>query len=157
MNDFTTTIKVGGSPAEVRAALTDTDALAAWWTPVTGDGEQGGELAFSFRGDDAPTVMRVDEASIQRVAWTCVSSGVAPDWIGTEISYTLEPLDSGTVIFFQHHGLTPALECFDMCYSGWTHYAQSLAQYVDTGVGMPNGSSGDQARRAADGDLLRSS
>ena len=152
MNDFAATIKVSRPPAAVRAALTSTDALTAWWTPVTGDGEQGGELAFAFGGIEAPTVMRVDEASTDRVAWTCVSSGVAADWIGTEISYTLEALNSGTVIFFRHQGLTPALECFDMCYSGWTHYVQSLAQFVETGIGMPNGSSGDRARRAADAD-----
>lgn len=153
MNDFTTTIKVDRTPAEVRTALTSTQALAAWWTPVTGNGEAGGELAFYFSGSE-PTVMRVDEASTELVHWTCLRSGDAADWVGTEITFTIEPVVTSTVIFFQHHGLTPQLECFESCFSGWTHFMTSLAQYLETGIGMPFRSEGDMARRRADSDPL---
>jgi hypothetical protein len=34
-----------------------------------------------------------------------------------------------------------------MCTRGWNHFIPSLAKYVSTGQGMPNGSPEDRARR----------
>ena len=149
MNDFTATLKVDRSPADVRAALTSTVALAAWWSQVTGSGVPGGELAFVFEGPVEPTVLRVDEATTELVQWTCLSSGNMPDWAGTVVTFTIEPVGASTAIFFRHEGLTPALECFTDCYLGWTHFMQSLKQYLDSGVGMPFTSQADIERRAA--------
>ena len=39
------------------------------------------------------------------------------------------------MLYFRHEGLTPELECFDMCHEGWTHYLASLVSYVETGQG----------------------
>ena len=147
-DDFAATIKVSRTPQEVRTALTSLAGLDAWWAPVTGDGEAGGELAFTFHSPES-TVMRVDEASTELVHWTCVSAGNAPEWLGTELTFTIAPVGNGSAIFFRHHGLTTALECFEDCYSGWTHFMLSLKQYLDTGVGMPFRSAEDNARRAS--------
>jgi uncharacterized protein YndB with AHSA1/START domain len=149
MNDFTATLKVNRSAAEVRTALTSTEALAAWWSKVTGSGELGGELAFVFEGPVEPTVLRVEEATAELVMWTCLSSGNMPDWAGTVVTFTIEPVGDATAIFFRHEGLTPALECFTDCYLGWSHFMQSLSQYLETGVGMPFSSQADIERRAS--------
>lgn len=145
-DDFVSTIKVERSPAEVRTALTSLDALAAWWTKVTGSGEVGGELSFYFTASE-PTVMRVDEATTELVQWTCLSSGDMSDWAGTEVTFTIVPSGAGTAIFFCHHGLTPQLECFEDCYLGWSHFMQSLMKYIETGAGMPFKSQEDIERR----------
>ena len=42
------------------------------------------------------------------------------------------------MLYFRHQGLTPELECFDMCHEGWTHYLASLVSYVETGEGQPS-------------------
>ena len=42
-----------------------------------------------------------------------------------------------SMLYFRHQGLTPELECFDMCHEGWTHYLDSLVSYVETGQGQP--------------------
>jgi uncharacterized protein YndB with AHSA1/START domain len=149
MNDFTATLKVDRTPGDVLAALTSTKALAAWWSRVTGSGEPGGELAFVFEGPVGPTVLRVDQATTELVRWTCLSSGNMPDWAGTEVTFTIEPVGTGTAIFFRHEGLTPALECFADCYLGWSHFMQSLSRYLETGVGMPFSSQADIERRAS--------
>ena len=60
-----------------------------------------------------------------------------PEWAGTTIVFELAPADGGSELRFRHVGLTPQLECFDMCHEGWTHYLASLVAYVDTGEGHP--------------------
>ena len=60
-----------------------------------------------------------------------------PEWIGTTIVFDVTPAGDGTELRFRHHGLTPQLECFDMCDAGWTHYLTSLVDYVDRGAGHP--------------------
>ena len=50
---------------------------------------------------------------------------------------------------FRHEGLTPKLECFADCKSGWDHFIPSLAAYVETGRDNPNQSEADLARREA--------
>jgi uncharacterized protein YndB with AHSA1/START domain len=159
MNDFTATVKIARPAADVLTALTSVDGLTAWWTPATGNGEVDGELTFVFpHGPVEPTVMRVDEATTETVRWTCLSSGSAADWVGTEIIFGMAAIPSGTAVFFRHKGLTTELECFEDCYSGWTHFMQSLTQYVETGVGMPAMSGGDVERREArEGARVRAS
>ncbi len=40
---------------------------------------------------------------------------------------------------FVHKGLTPDLNCYEICDAGWTHFIiNSLKQYLETGTGNPN-------------------
>ncbi len=138
------------APADaVFDALTTTEGLAAWWTPVTGDGHTGGELTFSF-SPGAEAVMRVDAAERGvGVRWTNVACQVE-DWVGTTLHFDLTQASNGaTALRFRHAGLTPRLECFADCKSGWDHFMTSLAAYAETGVGHPNRSPADLARREA--------
>jgi uncharacterized protein YndB with AHSA1/START domain len=145
--DYETQLTLAASPAAVFGALTTTDGLGAWWTPVTGDGLTGGVLTFDF-GPEATAVMHVDEAEFGvGVRWTNTAC-VQEDWVGTTLHFDLEArADGGTELRFRHDGLTPRLECFTDCKSGWDHFIQSLGAYVETGVGNPNRSQADLARR----------
>ena len=58
--------------------------------------------------------------------------------MGTRIVFDVAAAGDGAMLHFRHHGLTPQLECFDMCHEGWTHYLGSLVSYVETGVGQPS-------------------
>ena len=145
--DYTTRLTIGASPGAVLEALTSTDALAAWWTPVAGDGNIGGVLTFTF-GPGAYVVMRVDAADHEGgVHWTTLACHMA-DWNGTTVHFEFAPVADGTELHFRHAGLTPRLECFSDCKSGWDHFVPSLQAYVETGVGNPNQSPADLTRRA---------
>ena len=135
------------APADVVFdALTTIDGLGAWWVPVTGDGLAGGELRFSF-GPSSQAVMRVDVADRGvGVRWTNLAC-VVEDWVGTTLRFDIEETPEGTELAFRHAGLTPRLECFADCKSGWDRYIPSLRDYVETGVGNPSGSQLDGARR----------
>jgi uncharacterized protein YndB with AHSA1/START domain len=124
-------------PEAVFPALATTAGVAGWWVPATGSGAEGGELRLTF--PPGPGVMRVDTAlPPSTVAWTVLKCDFLPDWVGTQILFTLRPATGGgTTLEFCHRGLTPQLECFDQCRQGWDHYLPSLHDYVETGTGRP--------------------
>ncbi len=145
--DYTARVSLSGSADAAFVALTTTEGLGAWWTEASGVGTPGGELHFTFGDDGAVAVMRVDVAEPERVVWTCLSCHVT-DWVGTTVSFDLAQRDDGGCdLTFRHHGLTPKLECYLDCQSGWDHFIPSLAAFVDTGVGNPRNSEADRARR----------
>ena len=147
--DYTTSLATTSSPQAMSEALTTVAGLAAWWAPVTGDGAEGGELHFDMHAAEGPLVVKVRTAAKPNVVvWEVLACPFLRDWEGTRITFDLGHTDSGGCdLFFRHHGLTPHLECYEMCQRGWDHFIPSLAQYVDTGTGNPLGSAADTARR----------
>jgi len=147
-DDYQVRLTLQASPDYVFDALTTVEALGQWWTPVEGSGLADGELTFTF-GPGSTAVMRVDAAERGvGVVWTNVAC-MLDDWVGTSVHFDLTPTQSGgTDLDFRHAGLTPRLECFNDCKSGWDHFIPtSLRDYVETGTGHPNGSDADLARR----------
>jgi len=146
--DYQKTIRANAEPKALFDALTTLPGLAAWWTDVTGSGAAGGELRFSF--DAGICVIRVDEATPHAsVRWTVTECAFLPDWVGTRPAFTITPVDASSCeVQFRHHGLTPDLECIDMCTRGWDHFLVSLRDYVEVGQGSPRDSDADRARRA---------
>jgi uncharacterized protein YndB with AHSA1/START domain len=147
--DYQKTIRMKAGPGALFEALTSVSGLAAWWTRVTGSGDAGGELKFFFDSPE-PCVMHVDEATLQTsVQWTVTDCNFLPDWVGTRPTFTITPVDGdASELQFRHHGLTPELDCIEMCTRGWDHFLESLREYVEVGRGMPLGSDADNARRA---------
>ena len=136
-DDFRSTKTFAAAPDAVFSALTDIDALTGWWTPAAGGADTGETLRFLM--GDQEVVMRVAEADRpSRVRWSVLVCEPAPDWVGTSITFDLEPVGVGTELRFHHHGLNPGLECFEMCNAGWTRHLASLVDYVDRGAGRPN-------------------
>jgi hypothetical protein len=146
--DYQKTIRVAASPGALFDAITSVSGLAGWWVPrVTGSGGTGGELRF-FMNSPEPLVIHVDQAvRPSSVRWTVTDCPFLPDWIGTRPVFTITPVDDAAELHFRHHGLTPELDCIQMCTSSWNHFLVSLRNYVEAGRGMPLGSSDDNARR----------
>ncbi len=146
--DYESSMFLNAPAAEVFDALTTLSGLAGWWTSVSGSGLKGGQLTFVF--DAAPVVMRVDEAERPAtVRWTVLESAPTPEWVGTTVNFELMPQVEGCDLSFRHRGLTPQLECYEDCKSGWDHFLPSLRQHVETGDGNPFWSAADLERREA--------
>lgn len=130
-DDFTASITTSVTPETVFDALTTPDAFAKWWVPASGGGAAGEELIIHF--GETRAIFRVDEATrASHVRWTVLVCEIEHDWDGTEISLDLGPTaDGGTRIDFRHHGLTPQLNCFEMCQNGWTQALGGLLNYVE--------------------------
>ena len=153
--DYQTTIQVGAPADTVFEAVTSAEALTAWWSPVTGSGATGGELRFPMVAGQPPLLVHVDEATRPTtVRWTIVECTFMDDWVGTQPTFTITPIDDGSCeLTFEHRGLDDALECKEMCSRSWDHFVGlSLRELAEGGVGAPNRSPRDLARRAAEED-----
>lgn len=135
--DFAATMQVSASPDRVLGALRTPEAVADWWGPTAGSAEVGGTLVVSFQDGKQQIVIRAAPAEKGRVVWQVEGAPLTPEWAGTTIVFQVSESGNGSVLHFRHHGLTPQLECFDMCFAGWTHYIASLVAYAETGEGRP--------------------
>jgi uncharacterized protein YndB with AHSA1/START domain len=124
------------APGTVLAALTSDEAISDWWGVTVGTPARGQRFEVGF-GTDKGIDMEVVTAGPSRVEWYVRGAPLTPEWDGTTIVFELAPAGEGTELRFTHRGLTPQLECFDMCHEGWTHYLGSLVDYVDRGEGQP--------------------
>lgn len=81
------------------------------------------------------------------IHWECVAQHhEAPgqltktdEWKGTLVIFLLKELSAiSALLKFTHIGLTPNLECYDICDQGWTHFITvSLKKYLEHGEGEP--------------------
>lgn len=147
-SDYETTVRITSSPGAVFDALTTVSGLAAWWNPVTGSGDAGGELRF-FMSAPEPLVIRVDRVTRPTtVEWVVIDCPFLPDWVGTRPTFSIKPVDGDTSeLHFRHRGLTSQLDCIEICTNSWNHYLASLREYLETGSGSPRGSEADTAWR----------
>jgi uncharacterized protein YndB with AHSA1/START domain len=136
--DFESTQAFGAPPEKVLAALRTPEGITDWWGPMTGSADVGGTFEVSFENHRQVIVLGVEPAEEGRVVWTVKETPLTPEWVGTTIVFDVAASGDGATLHFRHHGLTPQLECFDMCHAGWTHYLRSLVSYVDTGEGQPS-------------------
>jgi len=93
--------------------------------------------------------VHVDEATRPTfVQWTVTSCDFLTDWVGTRPTFAITPVgDHECELEFVHHGLTPELDCIEMCTRGWDFFIPSLRAYVEVGQGNPRGSDAERARR----------
>ena len=153
--DYHISVPIDASASVVFDALTTTEALAAWWSPATGSGSTGGELRFPMVAEQPPLLIRVDEATYPTtVRWTVIECTFMEDWEGTQPTFMITPIDGGSCeLTFVHRGLNDQLECKQMCSRSWDHFVgTSLRELAEGGVGAPNRSPRDLARRASEGD-----
>src|SRR4051812_48982128 len=81
--DYRTTVRVAAPADVIFDMVTTAEALAAWWSPVTGSGVTGGELRFPMVADQPPLLVTVDEAiRPTTVRWTVTECTFMEDWIG---------------------------------------------------------------------------
>jgi uncharacterized protein YndB with AHSA1/START domain len=150
---YRTTVRVNAPAEVVFDAVTTAEALAAWWSPVTGSGLTGGELRFPMVAGEPPLLIQVDEATRPAIVrWTVAECTFMEDWVGTQPTFTITPLGDGACeLTFEHLGLDDELECKEMCSRSWDHFVRtSLRELAEGGPGAPNRSPRDLARRAAE-------
>lgn len=138
--DYAASINVDRNAADVFLAITD---VRRWWTgEIDGDSTQlGDEFSYRYPGYHFSQQRLVELVPGERIVWRIIDSHLdgyddPQEWTGTELRFELVEVDGGTVVNFSHHGLTPQVECFDNCASGWEFYLHgSLHRWLTTGEG----------------------
>lgn len=145
MNSYECNIDFTAPPIKVYETLTTPEGLRGWWTKDCDVSTNVGQVS-TFRFGETFNQMRIEElVPGEKVHWYCIGQyhhaeelTVKDEWKGTEVLFSLLENEQGTHLTFTHQGLTPELECYELCHRGWNHFLQvSLREYVESGQGQP--------------------
>lgn len=144
MNNFEKIMLFNATNHKVYNALTN--AIPKWWTEMfEGTSNQQGK-SFTIRfGASIFKTMTIEElVPNSKVVWKVTDSLIdLPDlknkteWINTRIEWEISVKGNQTELHLTHFGLTPAIECYNICQDGWHNFTDSLTQFINTGVGKP--------------------
>ncbi len=141
MVDIIHRIGIKAPPAQVYAALSTVEGVAGWWTrETTGQSGPVGEVQVRFRsaaGEEIGSMTFVlDELTANRkVGWRFTAG--PPEWIGTEVTFTLSRQGDYTIVGFAHRNWREAVEFTAHCSMKWATFLLSLRQLLETGCGKP--------------------
>ena len=112
-------ISIEAPPQKVYAALATSAGLASWWTAdSTADGTVGGKAEFGFDHRSVIYRMAIETLDSNRqVVWTC--RGGNPEWVGTTLTWTIEPSDGGSLLRFTQSGWRDMTDMVATCNSTW--------------------------------------
>ena len=128
MADILHRISIDAKPEVIRELVATKQGVEDWWTghPTGGTDRLGGRMVIYFgRSDRGALTVEVIEDTPERVVWLCVEG--PSDWVGTEISFRLDPAaDGGTTLLFTHAGWHETSDFMAHCSSSWGSYLTSL-------------------------------
>lgn len=144
MPSYNSELLVQAPPRRLYQALTTQKGLQGWWTEHCSVGDGVGARSTFYFGETWKIMRTASLKADAEVRWTCTDSRIAApglkradEWIGTDIVFRLSPRGEHTLLQFEHIGLTPQIECYALCASGWHQFLGSLKQYAETGKGAP--------------------
>ena len=141
--DFSTNFLVDQTPNEVFNAVNN---VRGWWSERIDGGTSQFNDEFTYQRWELHkcTMKLIEVVPDTKVVWLCLDNYFSftkdqTEWVGTKIEFDISEKDGKTEFVFTHHGLTPAYECYDICFDAWTSYIQgSLKNLITTGKGQPN-------------------
>ncbi|SFP65558.1 SRPBCC family protein [Parafilimonas terrae] len=125
-NDFTTTILVDATPAQVFDAVNN---VRGWWSEnIEGDTNKlNSEFLYHYQ-DVHRCKMKITElVPNKKVVWHVLDNYFVftkdkSEWKDTDIIFEISEKENKTQLTFTQKGLVPAYECFKICHDAWTHY-----------------------------------
>jgi uncharacterized protein YndB with AHSA1/START domain len=143
--DFSTTIIVDQSPAEVFNAITN---VRGWWSQEIKGSAANLNDTFTYHYEDIHRckVKIIEVIPNQKIVWLVEENYFKfthdkTEWTHTKPTFKISEKNGKTELTFTHFGLVPQYECFDICEEAWTNYIQnSLFKLITTGTGAPNAS-----------------
>ncbi len=136
MSDIRLQLPIFVPAARVFGAMTQPDGLSAWWTlAARGVPALGETYDFDF-GPSYQWTGRVSHCE-HDVAFEWTMGTEDPDWAGTRVGFTLEPIESGTRVEFYHRGWPEANAHFRGSSYCWATYLRLLKRYLEHGEFVP--------------------
>jgi hypothetical protein len=136
MPDIRHRLKIEASAELVYHAISTEKGLSGWWTEnTTAKPELNTTARFAFDNNYFKEMKITELKPLKRVTWLCLAGYVS--WIGTTISFEIEPGKNGCILSFQHNGWTAYSEGFAVCSYDWAMFLRSLKLLCETGKGLP--------------------
>lgn len=141
--DFTTSIVVEQSPAEVFKAVND---VRGWWSEEIEGGTEkiNDEFTYHYKDVHSCKMRLIEVVPNKKVVWLVLDNyfkftNDKTEWIGNKIVFEISEKDNMTQLQFTQLGLVPQYECYDICRDAWSNYIKSsLRNLITTGKGQPN-------------------
>jgi uncharacterized protein YndB with AHSA1/START domain len=119
MSEIRHLISIEAPPEKIFAALATSKGLASWWTADSkADDTVGGKAEFGF--DHKSVIFRMTIEKLEpgrQVVWTC--HGDNPEWVGTTLTWNIEPNDGGSLLRFTQSGWKQMTDMVATCNSTW--------------------------------------
>jgi hypothetical protein len=139
--DFTTTILVDQSPAEVFKAINNP---RAWWSEdITGNPDKlNDEWTYRFEDNHRSKMKTIEMIPDKKVVWLVEENYFKftkdkSEWTGNKITFEVSKASGKTQLTFTQIGLVPGYECFNVCSGAWIGFIQkSLQSLITTGKGQ---------------------
>lgn len=143
-SSFESQVVIDASIDKVFKAITE--KIDSWWTTVfTGASSNEGDIFTARFGSNIFKTIRIDSiVPSTNIVWGVIDAVIGipelqnqKEWVGTSIEWHLSTESEKTIVRLRHIRLTPQVECYTICESGWKSFLASLVDYVETGKGTP--------------------
>ena len=139
--NFNATITVDASASD---AIKKISNIPEWWgITFTGSSEKlNDKFTVKMSGDSFFNFTVIELIPSKRVVWLVTDCNMPwysdkKEWANTKLIFDITENNGVTELKFTHEGLTPEVECYKDCESGWTHWIKtSLLSYFTTGKGV---------------------
>lgn len=117
--------------------------IADWWgVTFTGSSQkQNDKFVLKMGGDSFFNFTVTELIPGKRVVWLVTDCNMPwysdkKEWADTRLIFDFTESNGLTRLNFTHEGLSPDLECYGDCETGWNHWiTKSLLSYFTTGKG----------------------
>lgn len=145
--NYTTTITVD---KKIQDAFNCIKNFRGWWSEeIEGNtGKLGETFFYHYKDVHLCKIKLIEIVADKKLVYQVIENEFnftkdKTEWINTKLIFDVSTEGSNTKIVFTHEGLVPAYECYNVCHDAWTSYIQgSLKNYIETGIGKPNGKEG---------------
>lgn len=144
MDDFKKTLIIQATDESVFNTLTND--IPKWWTEVFEgiSNEQGQSFTIRFGSGVFKTFLVQELVTNKKVVWLVTDSLIdipelknKTEWINTKIIWDISTQNDKIELRLTHLGLTPKIECYNICEGGWHNFTDSLTDFIKTGIGKP--------------------
>jgi len=121
--------------------------LNKWWGKVDNSNISQEKDIFSIYFEETEWRFEITKFSMyDEIHWKCIKanhivpdlSGTETEWLNSEIIWKFKNEEDDTEISFEHKGLTPELNCYEVCNAGWDFFiTNSLKDHLEKGEGSP--------------------
>jgi len=140
-NDFTCSISTTIGANE---AIKKISNVPEWWgITFSGNSEnQNDKFTVKMSGDSFFNFTVSELIPAKKIVWLVTDCNMPwysdkKEWANTKLIFELTQNNGLTLLNFTHEGLTPDVECYKDCETGWTHWIQtSLFSYLTNGKGI---------------------
>ena len=125
-------------------AIKKINNIPEWWgVTFAGSSEkQNDTFTVKMTGGSFFNFIVAELIPSKRVIWLVTDCNMPwysnkKEWANTKLIFDFSENNGTTTLNFTHEGLTPDIECYQDCESGWTHWIKtSLFSYFATGKGV---------------------